>query len=287
MSKKSLINDDFKRIFGNRVKEARKSKGLSQEILGDLVYVSKPTISKYEKGLVAPADPEILQRLADVLDVSLEYLTGDSEFKNGNRAIFDKVDCNDYLESKKNDEVRRIRRFISYINDSKAINTLKTCTRNKSIIVKEIYSIEDVYFDIQMENLDDCDCLNISMHTRRASVQKIREQGKVKTYRGNLWFYPEISPTGTDNYLYPTHIFHTKYVNEDIFLEYLYHAKSIEHYVEIVSFERPINHILHDRSSCYIHNSYRVSFSEFKKQVIDIYGITVDMLLLANKYNMV
>lgn len=282
MPKKRLIDDNFKPLFGNRVREARKCKRLSQEKLGDLVYVSKPTISKYEKGLVAPTDPEILQRLADALDVKQEYLTGASDFKNGMERILEKVDCTDYIESKNNDEVRRIRRFISYINSPKNPNTPLKYKFHNSILIKEIYSTEKVNFSVRLKETAGSIRLNILMSEKKSAVEESRGKDSGNEAALDLPpFYPKISPGGTDNSLYPIYEFDERDVSEDIFLEYLYQAESIDHYIEIISFE----HTTPSRKQQTVRNKYQITFTDFKRQVMEIYGITVDMLLLANRNN--
>ncbi len=60
-------------IMGKRISEIRKSKGLTQKQLGDLIYASDKTISKWERGIVAP-DITVLKSLSDKLEISLDEL---------------------------------------------------------------------------------------------------------------------------------------------------------------------------------------------------------------------
>lgn len=62
-------------IVGERIKEARKRKKLSQQDLGDLLGVSKVSICGYENELRIPTMEKFLQ-LIDVLDLSPDYLLG-------------------------------------------------------------------------------------------------------------------------------------------------------------------------------------------------------------------
>jgi len=55
--------------FGERLKKARQRKGLTQAQLGKLLNVSDATINRYEREQRKP-DPEMLRKLAEVLDVS-------------------------------------------------------------------------------------------------------------------------------------------------------------------------------------------------------------------------
>ncbi|MED0662230.1 helix-turn-helix transcriptional regulator [Geobacillus thermodenitrificans] len=61
--------------FPQRLRMLRKAKGLTQEELGRRVNVTKVSISGYENGNRTP-DMDTLKALADVLDVSVDYLLG-------------------------------------------------------------------------------------------------------------------------------------------------------------------------------------------------------------------
>lgn len=61
--------------IGNRIKELRTSKNLTQEDIAKMVKVSKATISNYEKWKVSPPI-ELLIKLAERYDVSIDWLCG-------------------------------------------------------------------------------------------------------------------------------------------------------------------------------------------------------------------
>ena len=60
---------------GERLSELRRDKGMSQKQLGDMLSVSKFTISSYENGNTSP-DDESNKILARTFGVSLDYLMG-------------------------------------------------------------------------------------------------------------------------------------------------------------------------------------------------------------------
>ena len=66
-------------ICGYKVKTLRKEKGLTQKDLGDLVGVSKVTISCYEKGTRMPT-LDTLVDLSNSLGVTTNYLLGTEIF---------------------------------------------------------------------------------------------------------------------------------------------------------------------------------------------------------------
>ena len=67
--------------IGNRIKEARKAKGLTQKELAKLLKCSHTTISKYEQGEIENMPRPRMQRMADILEVSPVVLFDFSEDK--------------------------------------------------------------------------------------------------------------------------------------------------------------------------------------------------------------
>ena len=59
--------------FGERLKEARNAKHMSQQALADIIGKSLNTVGLYERGLRQPS-LETLCLLADTLEVSVDYL---------------------------------------------------------------------------------------------------------------------------------------------------------------------------------------------------------------------
>ena len=62
-------------MFNDNLKAIRKEKGYTQESLAIELNVVRQTVSKWEKGLSVP-DAEMLQKIAEVLDVSVVRLLG-------------------------------------------------------------------------------------------------------------------------------------------------------------------------------------------------------------------
>lgn len=59
--------------LAEKLKELRKSSGLTQEELAAGIFVSRPMIAKYETGKAYPTN-EILQKIADYFEVSIDEL---------------------------------------------------------------------------------------------------------------------------------------------------------------------------------------------------------------------
>ena len=62
-------------VFGKRLKELRKDKGLTQQQLGDMVGVTKVSICCYENGTRTPTMQNFLD-LVEILNVTPDYLLG-------------------------------------------------------------------------------------------------------------------------------------------------------------------------------------------------------------------
>ncbi len=66
-------------VIGERIKELRTEKRLSQKELGNLLSVSQDTISLWEKGKSLPA-VEYVIALCEIFSVSADYLLGLSDY---------------------------------------------------------------------------------------------------------------------------------------------------------------------------------------------------------------
>lgn len=65
-------------IIGERLKELRQKKGLTQRVVAENMGISKPIMSQYESGQRLPSVPKLIQ-LAQYYKVSLDYLCGQTE----------------------------------------------------------------------------------------------------------------------------------------------------------------------------------------------------------------
>ena len=64
-------------VIGDRIKKYRVEKGITQEQLGQLLGVTTQGVSRWERG--GTPDAEILPRLSEILDVSIDALFGREE----------------------------------------------------------------------------------------------------------------------------------------------------------------------------------------------------------------
>ncbi|NPV74542.1 MAG: helix-turn-helix domain-containing protein, partial [Pelotomaculum sp.] len=66
---------DKRQLFAKRLRELRKSKGLTQKELGRRLNVTEAAVGMWEQARRLP-DPEVLSRLAGILGVSVDCLLG-------------------------------------------------------------------------------------------------------------------------------------------------------------------------------------------------------------------
>lgn len=64
--------------FGKRLLEARKRKGISQDEMAKHLGTKGPAIGRYERDEMKPSI-EIASKMAELLDVSLDYLVGKTD----------------------------------------------------------------------------------------------------------------------------------------------------------------------------------------------------------------
>ena len=77
----------------NIIREARKKAGLTQGQLADAIHVSRPTVAKYEGGLIEPPVSK-LKEMGNVLGVQWYELYSDSPNEQGRLII-------DYMKDKR------------------------------------------------------------------------------------------------------------------------------------------------------------------------------------------
>ena len=60
-------------LFSETIKKLRTEKGLSQQTLADKMFVTRPTVARWESGVRLP-DVVMITRLAEVLGVDINFL---------------------------------------------------------------------------------------------------------------------------------------------------------------------------------------------------------------------
>lgn len=83
-------------MFPEKIKELRKSKKFTQKDVAEKIGITRPAYTAYEIGKRQP-DFETLQKIADLYEVSIDYLLGREEIENSPQ--YTSVDLDKMLDS--------------------------------------------------------------------------------------------------------------------------------------------------------------------------------------------
>ncbi|PKR83063.1 helix-turn-helix domain-containing protein [Heyndrickxia camelliae] len=108
---------DSRDLFKERLILLRKERKLTQTELAAIMDVTKATINKYEKGGASPSY-EMLWKLADFFNVSVDYLMGKSDSFSGDPQINKEISEIKLIYDKLNDEQKEL-----------VLNILRTFTK--------------------------------------------------------------------------------------------------------------------------------------------------------------
>ncbi|WP_407310620.1 helix-turn-helix domain-containing protein [Desulfosporosinus sp. SB140] len=101
-------------LFGKRLIALREERGCSLEEIAKHVGITKSVLSKYERGLHVPG-LMAAKRIADFFNVSIDYITGNSDERNNvTRKIFQDL-FKDLSENEKSDVIK----YIEFVKSKK------------------------------------------------------------------------------------------------------------------------------------------------------------------------
>ena len=144
-----------KELFSSRLKELRKESNLTLKQLGKLTGLSEQAISHYENGLRLPKF-EIISELAATLEVSVDYLSGNSDKKYSDYIFPDRYALDEILDSVEDLDNKTINENIGFILDS-LYGTIKFSSTEDIIILSKylrlfLEYVKDSY--VKQNNLD-------------------------------------------------------------------------------------------------------------------------------------
>lgn len=87
--------------FGSNMMLIRKQKKLSQSALGKLIGTSGDVIGRYERGDISPS-VDVVVKIADVLEVSVDYLIGKTSLALDKEALKRLEDISKLKDENKN-----------------------------------------------------------------------------------------------------------------------------------------------------------------------------------------
>lgn len=105
--------------FGKRLLEARKKKGFSQEDVAKKLNTKAPVIGRYERDEAKPSI-EAAARLSNLLEVSLDYLVGNSNVEVSTDMLNRVLELQSLSEEDKNTALKLLDAFLRDANTKKA-----------------------------------------------------------------------------------------------------------------------------------------------------------------------
>lgn len=119
---------------GRNIRRARIEKDIKQETLSELVHLSQPAISKYEKTRVI--DDEMLHRFARALNVPFEFLKNQEE--DAQTVVFENNTVNDSEQNSAGAKIN-LGTVKSYTEDSDNSNDNRITNFNPIDKITELY----------------------------------------------------------------------------------------------------------------------------------------------------
>lgn len=166
----------------NRIRTLRQQKEITQDELGHIVNVQKSAISKYELGRAVPST-DVLKKLSDYFNVSIDYLLGLSEERTPTLSTLSLLEVGNKVQT-----ILTERGLTPTDIDNQA--NIKAGTTAK--IIKGKYT---PHFDIAMKIatvLDIAPSLLLGIHEDKQTIQKQRFINKL--YEA----IPDFCPTDTE-----------------------------------------------------------------------------------------
>ena len=129
-------------VFGRNLRTLRTERGLSQEKLADMMFVTRNAVSNWESGSRIP-DITMLSRLASVLHVPLDLLLGGEEIVVGTQPTLIVVE----------DEAVILKGFIRILSETlPEVNAIGFQTGAEALLFAESNRVDIAFVDIELFN---------------------------------------------------------------------------------------------------------------------------------------
>ena len=104
--------------FSLRLKNLRAESKISQSALGQMIGISQQTVAKWEKGLATP-NPETVGKLAQIFDVSADFLLGISDRKSNESEDIKFALWGGDADEISDEMLEDVRRYAKFIHEQK------------------------------------------------------------------------------------------------------------------------------------------------------------------------
>ena len=163
-------------VFGKKLKELRLESGKSLSEIAKAIYKSKPTLYKYEEGLLQPS-LETMMELANLFDVNIDAFFGENErrtYRDVNPFNTDKLYL--YYKGRKSIMIS----IITIENEGYQKSTFYNCVKSDSINAKMygkyerklIYEKGMAYFTYESELKDTIECVMVQVEVPTGDEEK-------------------------------------------------------------------------------------------------------------------
>lgn len=144
---------DFKISLGLRIRLLRNINLLTQEELGKKLHVGKSTIANYESGYSEP-ESEKLKKLADIFNVSVDYLLGNASIQKPVEFLEEKLSSLNLSEHEFNSAIKDVLYF--YSNSDNIINSIPNDyfkTEKEKLAYEIIQDVISGFFGAKIEQI--------------------------------------------------------------------------------------------------------------------------------------
>jgi len=108
--------------LGNTITQERKAKGLTRDELAAQVGTSGAIIGRYERGEITPS-VEVAAKIADALDVSLDYLVGNTTVLVKDKKMLYRLELLEKISGEDRETILRV--VDSFLKDAQHHTTSK------------------------------------------------------------------------------------------------------------------------------------------------------------------
>lgn len=144
--------------FGERIKQLRKDKEWSQEYVATKLNISVGALSRYETGMFEPKSLSLVNDIANLFNVTTDYLLGKSYYRNYDQFVeLDNFYAEYSLKKQTPEDAKLIANTLNYINahknqdiDTIIENAIQPLSPDKKAVMKKIlYHLHYRYHDME------------------------------------------------------------------------------------------------------------------------------------------
>jgi transcriptional regulator with XRE-family HTH domain len=115
--------------LGTNITQLRKVKGMSRDDLGQEAGTSGAIIGRYERGEMMPS-VEMAKKMADALEVSLDYLVGSSAFTVKDKKMMHRLELLDKIDEQDRETILKV--VDNYLTTAQLHSTSKKLNKKAS-----------------------------------------------------------------------------------------------------------------------------------------------------------